>query len=259
VVTSPGTARQEVNIRLLATEADQKREHPLGTRALVISAVPSPAKYVQEHLTAQEKLILTQSPYANLSALITDAIAASVDSVLFSMREDGLIFQKAEFETLRDRVQGAIMDNIFDAVSQTARILSAVKDANKAMSEANPMTYLAMLTHEKAHLEQLLQPNFISSAGLARLPRILVYVRAITMRIQRMLEDAGRDRTAAVELDQALALYETAGGKLPLQQHAPAHLVKARWMLEEFRVSLFAQSLGTAEPISLQRIKKALA
>jgi ATP-dependent helicase HrpA len=258
VVTNPGTARQEVNIRLMATEADQKREHPLGTRALVIAAVPSPAKYVQEHLTAAEKLILTQSPYANLSALITDAIAASVDSVLFSMREDGMIFQKAEFETLRDRVQGAIMDNIFDAVSQTARILSAVRDANKAMAEANPMTYLAVLTQEKAHLEQLLQPNFISNSGLARLPRILVYVRAITMRIQRMLEDAGRDRTAAVELDQALALYEAAGGKLPLQPHAPAHLAKVRWMLEEFRVSLFAQSLGTAEPISLQRIKKAL-
>ena len=258
VVTNPGTARQEVNIRLMATEADQKREHPLGTRALVIAAVPSPAKYVQEHLTAAEKLILTQSPYANLSALITDAIAASVDSVLFSMREDGMIFQKAEFETLRDRVQGAIMDNIFDAVSQTARILSAVRDANKAMSEANPMTYLAVLTQEKAHLEQLLQPNFISNAGLTRLPRILIYVRAITMRIQRMIEDAGRDRTASVELDQALALFDAAGGKIPLAPHSPAHLVKVRWMIEEFRVSLFAQSLGTAEPISLQRIKKAL-
>ena len=258
VVTTPGAARQEVNIRLMATEADQKREHPLGIRALVIAAVPSPAKYVQEHLTAQEKLILTQSPYANLSALITDAIAASVDSVLFSMREDGMIFQKAEFETLRDRVQGAIMDNIFDAVSQTARILSAARDATKAMASANPMTYLAVLTQEKAHLEQLLQPNFISNSGQARLPRILIYVRAITMRIQRMLEDSGRDRTASVELDQALNLFEAAGGKIPLAPHSPAHIVKVRWMIEEFRVSLFAQSLGTAEPISLQRIKKAL-
>ncbi|MEG0589802.1 ATP-dependent RNA helicase HrpA, partial [Aurantimicrobium sp.] len=258
VVTNPGTVRQEVNIRLMATEADQKREHPLGTRALVIAAVPSPAKYVQEHLTAQEKLILTQSPYPNLSALITDAIAASVDSVLFSMREDGMIFQKAEFETLRDRVQGAIMDNIFDAVSQTARILSAARDATKAMASANPMTYLAVLTQEKAHLEQLLQPNFMSNAGLARLPRILIYVRAITMRIQRMLEDAGRDRAATVELDQALNLFEAAGGKIPLAPHSPASQVRVRWMIEEFRVSLFAQSLGTAEPVSLQRIKKAL-
>jgi ATP-dependent helicase HrpA len=258
VVTNPGTARQEVSIRLLATEADQQREHPLGTRALVIAAIPSPAKYVQEHLTAQEKLVLTQSPYPSLNALIADAIAASVDSVLYSMRDDGMIFHKAEFETLRDRVQGAVMDNIFDAVSQTARILSAVKDAHKAMAQANPMTYLAVLTQEKAHLEQLIKPHLISEAGLTRLPRILIYVRAITMRIQRMLEDLGRDRTASTELDQALALYEAAGGKLPLQPHAPAHLVKVRWMLEEFRVSLFAQSLGTAEPISLQRIKKAL-
>ncbi|MDH6423108.1 ATP-dependent RNA helicase HrpA [Aurantimicrobium minutum] len=259
VVENPGTARQEVNIRLLATEADQRREHPLGTRALVVAAIPSPAKYVQEHLTAAEKLILTQSPYPSLNALISDAIAASVDNVLFSMREDGMIFQKAEFETLRDRVQGAIMDNIFDAVSLTARILSAAKEAQKAMANTNPMSFLAQLSQEKAHLEQLLQPGFISDAGLARLPRILIYVRAITMRINKMVEDSGRDRTAAVELDQALNLYEAAGGKIPLAPHSPDKLVKVRWMLEEFRVSLFAQSLGTAEPISLQRIKKVLA
>lgn len=259
VVTNPGTAKQEVNIRLMATEADQRREHPLGTRALAIAAIPSPARYVQEHLTAAEKLILTQSPYPSLNALIADAIAASVDSVLYSMREDGMIFQKAEFETLRDRVQGAIMDNIFDAASQTARILSAAKEAQKAMSQANPMTFLAQLTEEKAHLENLLQPGFISDSGLQRLPRILIYVRAITIRIQRMIDDSGRDRTAWVELNQALTLYEAAGGKIPLAPHSPAQIVRARWMIEEFRVSLFAQSLGTAEPISLQRIKKALA
>ena len=258
VVSHPGTTKQEVNIRLLATEADQKREHPQGTRALVIAAIPSPAKYVQEHLTANEKLILTQSPYPSLGALIADAIGASVDNVLFSMRDDGMIFQKAEFETLRDRVQGAIMDNIFDAVSQTARILSAAKEAHKAMAQASPMTFLAQLTEEKAHLEQLIRPGFIGEVGLTRLPRILVYIKAITMRIQRMIEDSGRDRTASVELTQALTLYETAGGKIPLAPHSPPHIVRARWMLEEFRVSLFAQSLGTAEPISLQRIKKVL-
>ena len=74
-----------------------------------------------------------------------------------------------------------------------------------------------------------------------------------------MLEDSGRDRTASVELTQALSLYEAAGGKIPLAPNSPAQVVKARWMIEEFRVSLFAQSLGTAEPISRQRIKKVLA
>jgi ATP-dependent helicase HrpA len=150
------------------------------------------------------------------------------------------------------------MDNIFDAVSQTARILSAVKDANKAMAEANPMTYLAQLTEEKTHLSHLLQPGFISAIGLTKLPRMLVYIRAITLRIQRLLEDAGRDRTAWMEFSQALALYESAGGTIPLATHPPLQIEKTRWLLEEFRVSLFAQSLGTAEPVSFQRIKKLL-
>lgn len=247
-----------VNIRLMATEADQAREHPRGTRALLTSVIPSPAKYVQEHLTAAEKLILAQSPYASLNALITDAIAASIDNVLFTMRSDGLIFQKAEFETLRDRVQGALMDNIFDAVSLVSRILSAAKDANKAMSAANPMTFLAVLASEKEHLSQLIYPGFVSDAGITRLPRILIYIRAITARIEKMVENPGRDRTSAVELDQALSLFVDAGGTFPVALGAPERLRRVRWMLEEFRVSLFAQSLGTAEPISLQRIKKVL-
>jgi ATP-dependent helicase HrpA len=259
VVTGAGTAREEVSIRLMATEADQRREHPLGTRALVIAAVPSPAKYVQEHLTAAEKLTLTQAPYASLNALIADVIAASVDGVLYSMREDGLIFQKAEFATLRDRVQGAVMDNIFDSVALVSRIIKASRDAGKVMASANPMTHLAVLSAEKAHLEQLLAPGFVSAAGLARLPRILIYVRASGARIERMLENSGRDRTAQVELDQALKLFADAGGTIPLAASAPPHIVRARWMLEELRVSLFAQALGTAEPISVQRLRKVLA
>jgi ATP-dependent helicase HrpA len=86
-----------------------------------------------------------------------------------------------------------------------------------------------------------------------------------------MADDPGRDRSAANELDAALTLFAAAGGRVPIPQLASAldseslalarrdsPLVRARWALEELRVSLFAQSLGTAEPVSLQRIKKLL-
>jgi ATP-dependent helicase HrpA len=87
-----------------------------------------------------------------------------------------------------------------------------------------------------------------------------------------MADDPGRDRTATNELDAALTLLASAGGAIPLPQLTSAldaatlnlarhdsPLVRARWALEELRVSLFAQVLGTAEPVSLQRIKKILA
>ena len=66
------------------------------------------------------------------------------------------------------------------------------------------------------------------------------------------------DRAAQVELTQALQVFGNAGGELPLPTSAGENLVRARWLLEEFRISLFAQKLGTKEPVSLQRIKKAL-
>lgn len=247
-----------VSIRLMATETDQAQAHVVGVRTLVLGVIPSPAKYVQEHLTQNEKLILAQSPYANLNALIDDAIAACIDNVLFTMRPDGLIFQKAEFETLRDRVQGIIMDTLFEAVSQVSRILAASRDAQRTIAKSNSMAFLAVLSEEKAHIAELLPVGFVSAVGLARLPRLLTYLRTITARIEKMTENPGRDRTLATELDTALTLFAAAGGRIPLPEHAPAHIARARWMLEELRVSLFAQNLGTAEPISVQRIRKVL-
>jgi ATP-dependent helicase HrpA len=247
-----------VSIQVMATEADQAQAHVVGVRTLVLGVIPSPAKYVQEHLTQNEKLILAQSPYASLNALIDDAIAACIDNVLFTMRPDGLIFQKAEFETLRDRVQGIIMDTLFEAVSQVSRILVASRDAQRAIAKSNSMAFLAVLSEEKAHIAQLLPVGFVSAAGLTRLPRLLTYLRTITARIEKMSENPGRDRSLATEFETALTLFEAAGGRIPLPEHAPAHISRARWMLEELRISLFAQSLGTAEPISVQRIRKVL-
>ena len=73
-----------------------------------------------------------------------------------------------------------------------------------------------------------------------------------------LTENPGRDRAWQNESDRALALFAEAGGAIPLPPDAPEHLVRARWMIEELRVSLFAQQLRTAEPVSLTRLQKAL-
>ena len=123
----------------------------------------------------------------------------------------------------------------------------------------NGFDFLAVLSAEKAHITELLPPNFVSEAGLERLPRILVYLQATKQRIEKLADNASRDFTASQELDQAIGLYVFAGGKFPLEPDSSSKLVVARWLIEELRVSLFAQALGTSETVSVQRIKKALA
>jgi len=89
----------------------------------------------------------------------------------------------------------------------------------------------------------------MSAAGLERITRIPVYLQASKIRIEKLLENPERDRIAELELNEALALLE----KAPLEMRAAV-----KWMIEELRISLFAQTLGTAESVSVQRIKKTI-
>ncbi|KQR43963.1 ATP-dependent RNA helicase HrpA [Frigoribacterium sp. Leaf164] len=248
-----------VAIRLMATPADQALETPRGVRRLLMLAVPSPVAYVQQHLTAPEKLILATSPYQNTAALFADCLVAVVDDVLHRVKPDGQLYTKKEFLTVRDRVSAAVMDSMFQTVSLVARTLTAARDADKAMKAATNMSLLAALTDMRQQRERLIYPGFVSATGLQQLQRVPVYLVGVTRRTAKLLEAPARDRAWLTEVQQATERYETAGGTFPPAATAPPALVRARWLLEEFRVSLFAQDLRPSESVSLQRIVKVLA
>ncbi|RDH97934.1 ATP-dependent helicase HrpA [Curtobacterium sp. AG1037] len=248
-----------VGVELLATPGDRAVRMPAGVRRLVMHAVPSPVSYVQSHLTAQEKLALAASPYPSTAALFDDVLAAVVDAGIRRAHPDGLIFTKAEFEAVRDAVSATVVDTMFTAVSEVAAVLTAQRAADKALKQANAMALLPALSDMRQQSERLVFPGFVSVAGLDRLRRIRVYLQGIDARVQKLLQNPGRDAGWMREVSVATDRYTDAGGTFPPSIGAHPELVHARWMLEEFRLSLFAQELGTAETVSLQRITKALA
>jgi ATP-dependent helicase HrpA len=232
---------------------------PAGVRRLVMHAVPSPVSYIQSHLTAQEKLALAASPYPSTAALFDDVLAAVVDAGIRRAHPDGLVFTKAEFESVRDAVSATVVDTMFTAVSEVAAVLAAQRSAERALKQANSMSLLAALSDMRQQMERLVFPGFVAVAGLDRLRRIRVYLQGIEARVQKLLQNPGRDATWMREVTVASDRYTDAGGSFPPAVGVHPELVHARWMLEEFRLSLFAQELGTAETVSLQRITKALA
>ncbi len=251
--------RGGVAIRVVGTRQEQERTLPDGVRRLLLNAVPSPLGYVQEHLTSAEKLALAGSPYPSTKALFEDCLAAVADSVLFEAAPDGLVFTRAAFTDVRERLSAVVMDSMFDAVALVARILSEARTAEKTLSAAPSMALLGALTDALAQLAGLVFPGFVSRTGLARLRHLPRYLQALVWRIQRLPDNPGRDRLWMTEVHTASARFTDAGGSIPLPPHADPRLVHVRWMLEELRVGLFAQHLGTAETVSLQRIQRALA
>ena len=111
----------------------------------------------------------------------------------------------------------------------------------------------------REQLARLVGRGFLGVAGADRLRRFPTYLLAIRRRRERLDDQVGRDRQLMDHvrpLDEAY-LHQVAA----LQAGRPPGdtLRRARWMLEEYRVSLFAQQLGTDGPVSDQRIRKVLA
>jgi ATP-dependent helicase HrpA len=248
-----------VALRLVPTAEERDRASRRGIRRLLVLATPTPVAYVQEHLSNEEKLSLAASSYPGTRALLDDCLAACVDAELRTRHPDGLLTTRAEFEAVRDAVAANVLDRMFETVALVARILRAAREADKAIAKSASLHLMAALGDARSQLEALVPSGFVSATGLDRLRHLPRYLEAITLRVRKLVENPGRDRQAMNQLEASIAAFERAGGTIPIDPEAPERLVRVRWMLEELRVSLFAQELRTAEAVSPQRIAKALA
>ena len=110
----------------------------------------------------------------------------------------------------------------------------------------------------RAQLRELVRPGFVADAGFGRLRDLDRYLRAVLHRLDRAPADQARDARATDEVLLAEDAYARAVGVPAARSPGLDDVVAIGWMLEELRVSLFAQSLGTAYPVSVKRVLRAI-
>ncbi len=249
---------KSVDLRLFPTQSEREKHHIWGVIALVQRAIPTPAKYISQHLSQPEKLAIVSLNYSGTEQFVSDLIAAMAEQEIRVLEPSGLLLTRAQFETVRDKVAAEVIEKAFEVAATLARVSVAAAEATKAVSSVKSLELLPQLTAQQDHLKQLLPKNLVSATVLDRLARLPIYLKAAAIRIGKLAENPAKDSVVAQELAAAIRVYLSAGGTLPLDRNASESIKTARWLLEELRVSLFAQSLGTAGPTSLQRIEKAL-
>ena len=247
-------AGASVGVTVFATHEEAATAHARGVLRLLALTVPSPVSYVRDHLTDAEKLALAASPYPSNAALWDDALLATLAAAV----GDRAPRDAETFEALRAEVSGGLVDALFATVALIAKVLIAAREADKAITAASSLAFMGALTDARRQLADLVHPGFAGIAGLAHVRRMPVYLAGLVHRVARLPDNPGRDRAWQTEVEQATTLYLDAGGTLPLTATTPERLAAVRWMLEELRLSLFAQHLGAAGPVSVTRIRKAL-
>jgi len=110
----------------------------------------------------------------------------------------------------------------------------------------------------RAQLSGLIYPGFVAATGYRRLPHLTRYLRGIERRLDKLPENPARDAANMATAQRAEQAYQQAVAELPAARRSQPDVTEVRWMLEELRVSLFAQTLGTQAPVSENRILTAL-
>ncbi|HEY0487606.1 MAG TPA: ATP-dependent RNA helicase HrpA [Mycobacteriales bacterium] len=242
-----------VAVRVLGTAAEQEAAHRLGVRRLLMLSAPNPLRSVLGGLSNQVKLALGRSPYRDVPALLDDAIAAAVDSLA-----DDAPWDAAAFAALRDRVRADLVPAVTDVVTVTSQILASAHAAEARLSSVSQPALLAALTDIRAQLAGLVYPGFVSATGRRRLPDVLRYLQGIERRLDKLTENPGRDRDSTGRVEVVWEAYRELLDSLPPARRDAPDVRQIRWMIEELRVSLFAQGLKTAYPVSEQRIYRAM-
>ncbi|MFC5213874.1 ATP-dependent RNA helicase HrpA [Streptomyces coerulescens] len=246
-----------VSVRLFDTEAEQAQAMWKGTRRLIVRNIPvSPAKYASDHLTNAQKLALSANPHGSVQALFDDCALAAADKLIGDF--GGPAWDEESYRKLYEKVRAEIVDTTVRAVGQVQQVLAAWQAAERRLKAVRSPALLANLTDVRGQLDGLVQPGFVTEAGLRRLPDLMRYLIAVDRRLQQMPTNVQRDTTRMEKVHEMRDEYAWLLEQMPQGRPVPQQVLDVRWMLEELRVSYFAHALGTAYPISDKRIVKTI-
>lgn len=246
---------KSVGIRIFTSTHEQDRAQRSGVIRLLQLQVPSPVRYVSDHLNNKEKIVFTQNPHGSVDQLITDCTVAAVDKLTPASAP----FTKGEFDALFNTVRANLIDTVFDVTKLVAEILSEAGKVRKMIKKSSSLAVVHAMSDMKGQLDNLVYPGFVAQTGYDQLVHMPRYLKAMQSRIEKLVgANVNRDNQQMLIVQDLEDAYDAAIKSLPTGTSPSRDLERVEWMIEELRVSFFAQELGTAYTVSEKRISKAL-
>ncbi len=256
-------------LRILADARERDAVHADGVRRLLLTECGLATKRVTSRWTSAQSLALAASGYRTTDALVADlqltAIRALTTVTLTTAGGDAVdaaaVRSADAYAAARDHVRDRLEDEIHRLVGLVVPIVEASRALDGDIRATTSMALLSTLADVRALASNLAGDGFLSRTPPDRLRHVPRYLKAARHRIEKAPSQPARDaelawrvREIAEELDRE---GEAAAGSIPDAARA-ARIDTARWMIQEFRVSLFAQQLGTDGPVSEKRIRGVL-
>ncbi|MRH89708.1 ATP-dependent RNA helicase HrpA [Nocardia sp. SYP-A9097] len=242
-----------VAVRVLSSPGEQAAAMRTGTRTLLLNALPTSPRSVTASLPPTDRLALSQNPYGSLDGLIEDCRACAADELI--AKAGGPVRSPDQFKALIEKVRPNFTTAVAQIVRVVVPVLAEAHRVRAALADTRDREAAQDVTHQ---LDDLVFRGFVSEWGSARLRELPRYLEAARLRLEALPASANRDRQGMTELDRVHAAYDRLLELLPEGRRNGRDVLEIWWMIEELRVSLFAQQLGTPYAVSTKRIEKAI-
>ena len=243
---------ESVALRVFERRDEALASHRGGVERLLRHALADNIKHARRQLPLKNALMLKWAPLGSAESLRADLVEGALRERIAAQDLD--LRRREDFARVRDD----IARSLFAAAMER---LTIVEDIIASYAELKPLLEPPLLGFARANYDDieeqlagLLEPGFVRDTARARLAHFPRYLRAMRLRAERLRQDAARDQARMLTVQGYWREYlkrRASGGM-------DASLDELRWLIEELRVSLFAQELRTPEPVSAKRLQKAL-
>ena len=239
-----------VAVRVFPTPEEQAREMWAGTRRLLLLSLPNPTRAAERRLSNDTQLALARSPYPKVADLFDDCVLCAVDQLLGDL--GGPVWSEAAFTALRTGASHALTESVVYVVTVVAGILAIANGIELRLSKLRAPSLAPSITDIERQLARLVSPGFVAAAGVRRLPDLMRYLEGIELRLDKLPTGADRDFDNFRRIQRLERRYGELLGALGPNADEDAEAIG--WMIEELRISYFAQGLGTSQSVSEKRI-----
>ncbi len=239
-----------VSVKLFSTQEEAHLAHQDGVLQLLEQVLQAQMNRQMKSLEIAPATCLQYHRLAPCDALKKDCFVGGLKSLLQASSSDLFVRTPAEFAQLKEALRGELFEATQRRLDAVSRILSLYQPLAKKLYGPVNMRLIHALSDMKSQLDALVFAGFAAELTGEQLSDVLRYIKALERRLSRLENDPAKDARAQIEVRPLWEAY------LKLTQPKSPQAQQVRWLIEEWRVSVFAPELKTKVPVSAKKIKQ---
>ena len=244
-------AKTSVSLKLMERQDEAQVQTRLAVYRLLQLELPEQVSWIQKEV--QKRLVQEIIYYANIGN--KTELLSTVSSLVFKtcFKFDEVPRNAQQFNAIKEQGRSNIGKTLDEVVVLIKQIMSQYHLLNKKMKQQKQLAFAFAVSDIKYQIQMLMPKGFMAQVSFEWLKHYPRYIKAMMVRLDKLQGNLQKDKLLQLQIVGWQDQYKDLIAKLPADLNCYPEVLPLNWMMQEFRVSLFAQELGTSIPVSQKR------